>query len=156
DYGKTWTRLNLGLPVMKTGWPHVIREDPKNRSLLYAGTEVGLWVSFDGGSKWTSLRQNLPPVPVRDIQVHPRDTDPIVATNGRAISTRDDTTPLLKIGAALGGEAQLFDIRPATRWTIWNKDGTLGQAVWSGPNPPAGAVINYYLKNDADATSVVS
>ena len=152
DYGKTWTRLNLNLPPTKTGWPHVIRQDPKNAALLYAGTELGLWVSFDGGAHWTSLRQNLPPVPVRDIQIHPRDNDLIVATHGRGLYILDDITPLQKIGAALSTPAQLFDIRPATRWTVWNKDGNLGQAVWSGPNPPAGAVINYYLKSDADAS----
>jgi photosystem II stability/assembly factor-like uncharacterized protein len=156
DYGKTWTRLNLNLPPTKTGWPHVIRQDPKNAALLYAGTELGLWVSFDAGAHWTSLRQNLPPVPVRDIQVHPRDNDLIVATHGRGLYILDDITPLQNIGAALSSPAQLFDIRPATRWTVWNKDGNLGQAVWSGPNPPAGAVINYFLKSDTDVTITVS
>jgi len=155
DYGKTWTRLNLGLPAMKTGWSHVLREDPKNPSLLYAGTELGLWVSFDGGARWTSLRQNMPPVPVRDIQIHPRDNDLIVATHGRGIYILDDATPLQRISAALAADAQLFDVRAATRWTVWNKDGNLGQAVWSAPNPPSGAILNYYLKsaqNDAVLT----
>jgi hypothetical protein len=156
DYGKTWTRLNLNLPPTKTGWPHVIRQDPKNAALLYAGTELGLWVSFDAGAHWTSLRQNLPPVPVRDIQIHPRDNDLIVATHGRGLYILDDITALQNIGAALSSPVQLFDIRPATRWTVWNKDGNLGQAVWSGPNPPAGAVINYFLKSDADVTITVS
>ena len=113
-------------------------------------------MSFDGGAHWTSLRQNLPPVPVRDIQIHPRDNDLIVATHGRGLYILDDITPLQKIGTAMSTDAQLFDIRPATRWTMWNKDGNLGQAVWSGPNPPAGAVINYYLKTDADATITVT
>jgi photosystem II stability/assembly factor-like uncharacterized protein len=156
DYGRTWTRLNLNLPAMKTGWAHVLREDPKNPSLLYAGTELGLWVSFDAGAKWTSLRQNMPPAPVRDIQVHPRDNDLIVATHGRGLYVLDDVTPLQKIGAALAGDVQLFDVRPATRWTMWTKDGNLGQAVWSGPNPPAGAVINYYLKDDTEVTIAVA
>jgi photosystem II stability/assembly factor-like uncharacterized protein len=157
DYGKTWTRLNLGLPATKTGWPHVLREDPKNPSLLYAGTELGLWVSFDGGARWTSLRQNMPPAPVRDIAVHPRDNDLIVATHGRGIYILDDVTPLQKISAALTTDAQLFDVRPATRWTVWNKDGNLGQAVWSAPNPPAGAMVNYFLKRDAsDAVITVT
>jgi hypothetical protein len=157
DYGKTWTRLNLGLPAMKTGWPHVIREDPKNKAVLYAGTELGLWVSFDSGARWTSLRQNLPPVPIRDIAIHPRENDLIVATHGRGLYILDDITPLQQIGAALASDAQLFDIRPATRWTIWNKDGNLGQAVWRGANPPTGAIVNYYLKSNAsDATITVA
>ena len=147
DYGRTWTRLNLNMPAMKTGWAHVVREDPKNRSILYVGTELGLWVSFDGGARWTSLRQNMPPVPVRDIQIHPRDNDLIVGTHGRGIYVMDDITPLQKIGAALSTDAQLFDVRPATRWTVWNKDGNLGQAVWSGPNPPSGAILDYYFRN---------
>ncbi|MGH9408364.1 MAG: VPS10 domain-containing protein, partial [Vicinamibacterales bacterium] len=157
DYGKTWTRLNLGLPPTVTGWPHVIRQDPKNPKVLYAGTELGLWVSFDGGAKWTSLRQNLPPVPVRDIQIHPRDNDLIIATHGRGMYILDDITALQHIDDAMATEAQLFDIRPATRWTIWNKDGSLGQAVWRGPNPPEGAVIDYYLKGPAqDVTMTVT
>jgi hypothetical protein len=154
DYGKTWTRLNLGLPPTKTGWPHVIREDPKNKAVLYAGTELGLWVSFDSGAKWTSLRQNLPPVPVRDIAIHPRDNDLIVATHGRGMYILDDITPLQQIGAALATDAQLFDIRPATRWTMWNKDGNLGQGVWRGANPPTGAIVDYYLKSNASDASV--
>jgi photosystem II stability/assembly factor-like uncharacterized protein len=155
DYGKTWTRLNPG-PAKTTGWAHVIREDPKNPSLLYAGTELGLWVSFDAGGRWTSLRQNMPPVPVRDIQIHPRDNDLIVATHGRGIFILDDLAPLQGIGTALSTQAQLFDVRPSTRWTVWNKDGNLGQSVWSGPNPPAGAIIDYYLKGDAEASITIA
>jgi photosystem II stability/assembly factor-like uncharacterized protein len=144
DYGKTWTKIALGVPG-KTGWAHVIREDPKNRNILYAGTELGLWISFDGGARWASFRHNMPPVPVRDIQIHPRDNDLIVATHGRGLYVMDDITPLQQIAAAVKTEAQLFDVRPATRWTMWNKDGNLGQAVWRAPNPPAGAIIDYYL-----------
>jgi photosystem II stability/assembly factor-like uncharacterized protein len=154
DYGKTWTRLNLNLPATKTGWSHVIREDPKNRSVLYAGTELGLWVSFDAGARWTSLRQNMPPVPVRDIQIQPRDNDLLVATHGRGLYVMDDITPLQHIGEAVKTDAALFDIRPATRWTIWNKDANLGQAVWRAPNPPNGAIIDYYLKNAANDVAI--
>src|SRR5262249_16905279 len=155
DYGRTWTRLNIGQPPTRTGWAHVIREDPKVKSILYAGTELGLWVSFDGGSRWTSLRQNMPPVPVRDIQIHPRENDLIVATHGRGLYIMDDITPLQHIGEAMKTEAMLFDLRPATRWSIWNKDANLGQAVWRAPNPPNGAIINYYLKKaGADDLSI--
>ncbi|HYT64784.1 MAG TPA: hypothetical protein VEL51_00085 [Vicinamibacterales bacterium] len=153
DYGRTWTRLNVG-PAKTTGWAHVIREDPKNPSLLYAGTELGLWVSFDGGTRWTSLRQNMPPAPVRDLQIHPRDNDLIVGTHGRGIYILDDITPLQRIAAAISTGAQLFDIRPAARWTVWNKDGNLGQSVFSGPNPPNGAIINYFLKGDESDVTI--
>ncbi|MGE5245959.1 MAG: VPS10 domain-containing protein [Betaproteobacteria bacterium] len=155
DYGKTWTRLTIGDPKV-TGWPHVIREDPKVRTLLYAGTELGLWVSFDGGSNWTSLRQNMPPVPVRDIQIQPRDNDLLVATHGRGLWVMDDITPLQHIAGALRTDVDLFDIRPATRWSIWGKDGNLGQAVWKAPNPPQGAIIDYYLKADQKDDVIVT
>jgi photosystem II stability/assembly factor-like uncharacterized protein len=154
DYGKTWTRLSLGLPAKQTGWAHVIREDPKNRAVLYAGTELGLWVSFDGGARWTSLRQNMPPAPVRDIQVHPRDNDLLVATHGRGLYILDDVTPLQHIAEAMKTDAELFDMRPATRWTVWNKDGNRGDAVWRAPNPPSGATVNYYLKADQNDVSM--
>jgi photosystem II stability/assembly factor-like uncharacterized protein len=147
DFGKTWTKLSPG-PAKTTGWAHVIREDPKNKAVLYAGTELGLWVSFDAGGRWTSLRQNMPPVPVRDIQIHPRENDLIVATHGRGLYILDDITPLQRIADAQTTDVQLFDVRPATRWTVWNRDGNLGQGGWSGPNPPAGAILNYYLKAD--------
>jgi photosystem II stability/assembly factor-like uncharacterized protein len=154
DFGKTWTRLDLGMPPTATGWSHVIREDPKNKSILYAGTELGLWISFDGGSHWASFRQNMPAVPVRDIQIHPRDNDLLVATHGRGLWIMDDITPVQRIGAALSANATLFDVRPAIRWTVWNKDGNLGQGSWAAPNPPAGAMLDYYVKGDARGATI--
>ena len=156
DYGRTWTKLSLGLPAAKTGWSHVIRQDPKNRMLLYAGTELGLWVSFDGGSRWASFRQNMPPAPVRDIKVHPRDNDLIVATHGRGLYILDDITPLQQVADALQTDAHLFDVRPATRWTVWNKDGNLAQGVWTAPNPPNGAILNYFVKAQSKDDVVIT
>jgi photosystem II stability/assembly factor-like uncharacterized protein len=155
DYGKTWTKMVVG-PPNRTGWAHVIREDPKNRNILYAGTELGLWISFDGGKGWTSLRQNMPPAPVRDIQIHPRDNDLIVATHGRGLYVMDNITPLQHIADTLKSKVttELFDIRPAARWTIWNKDANLGQAVWKAPNPPAGAILDYFLAADQNDVTI--
>src|SRR5207245_3429032 len=79
-----------------------------------------------------------------------RDNDLIVATHGRGLYIMDDIAPLQHVDEALKTDAMLFDVRPATRWTIWNKDANLGQAVWRAPNPPNGAIINYYLKNPAE------
>ncbi len=110
DYGKTWTRLNLGAGEAD----RLGARDPRGSeepAILYAGTEIGVWVSCDGGAHWTSLRQNMPPVPVRDIQVHPRDNDLIVATHGRGLYILDDITPLQHI--ARGDE----DRREAVRHT---------------------------------------
>ena len=120
DYGRTWTKITGGLPAR--GWSHVIREDPKVRDLLYAGTEFGLYASWDGGATWVSIRNNMPPVAVRDIAIHPRDNDIIVATHGRGIYILDDAAPLQQIETAMRSDAYLFPIRPAIRWGGQRRD----------------------------------
>ena len=84
--------------------------------------------------------------PVRDIEVHPRDNDLLLATHGRGLYILDDITALQQYATVKGEEAALFDIRPAIRWNMWNKDGNVGQKQWVGANPPEGALITYYLK----------
>jgi hypothetical protein len=95
-----------------------------------------------------SLRGDLPPVPVRDLQVHPRENDLIIATHGRGMYIMDDVTALQQLSPAMQAAAPgtLFDVRPAIRWNFWNRDGNLGQKVWRGENPPEGALITYYLR----------
>ncbi|HUX34536.1 MAG TPA: hypothetical protein VMV51_11765 [Gemmatimonadaceae bacterium] len=145
DFGKTWTPIRGDLPE-RAAWVHVVREDPRNPNLLYAGTEMGIWASWDKGTHWTSLRDNLPVVPVRDIKIHPRDNDLLVATHGRGLYILDDITALQQLPAARRAEATLFDVRPAIRWNLWNRDGNQGQKAWHGENPPDGALISYYLQ----------
>ena len=145
DYGRTWKLVTGDLPV-KAAWVHVVREDPKNRNLLYIGTEMGVWASWDRGAHWVSLRGDLGVVPVRDIQVHPRENDLLLATHGRGLYIMDDITPLQQLGAGTGADVTLFDVRPAVRWNRWNRDGNLGQKSWRGENPPDGALITYFLK----------
>ncbi len=145
DFGKTWKSVIGDLPA-KAAWVHVVREDPKNRNLLYIGTEMGVYASWDRGGHWTSLRGDLPIVPVRDIEVHPRDNDLLLATHGRGLYILDDITALQQYGAVKNDDAVLFDLRPAIRWNMWNKDGNVGQKQWTGSNPPEGALITYYLK----------
>lgn len=154
DYGKTWTRITTGMAAR--GWSHVIREDPKNPQLLYAGTENGLYASWDGGARWVSIRNGIPPVPVRDIKIHPRDRDVIVATHGRGIYVLDDAAPLSRLAEALKADAYLFDVRPATRWVVWNNDADLGDREYRAQNPPAGAAISYYLKARSTEPVVVT
>jgi len=144
DYGKTWTRITGDLPA-KAAWVHVVREDPKNRNLLYLGAEMGVWASWDRGAHWTSLRGDLPVVQVRDIQIHPRDNDLLLATHGRGLYIMDDITALQQLEAAKGSDVAVFDVRPAVRWNMWSRDGNLGQKTWRGENPPQGALITYYL-----------
>jgi photosystem II stability/assembly factor-like uncharacterized protein len=146
DYGQTWTSIKGNLPAK--GYLHVVREDPKVKNLLYAGSELGIFASWDGGARWASIRNNLPPVAVNDIQVHPRDNDLIVGTHSRGAWILDDITPLQRAGEALLTEAHLFDMRPGIRYHLWNKDGDLGQKTFAAPNPPYGAIISYYLKSE--------
>ena len=144
DYGQTWRRITGNLPAR--GWVHVVRQDPKNPDLLFLGTEFGIFASWDRGGGWHSIRNGMSAAPVRDLWVHPRDNDLIIATHGRGIYILEDIAPLQKLGDAMAADAYLFDIRPATRWVMWASDGNLGQRVWVGDNPPNGAVIQYYLK----------
>jgi photosystem II stability/assembly factor-like uncharacterized protein len=155
DYGKTWKAIQGNLP--EKGYVHVVREDPKVRDLLYAGTERGVYASWDGGIRWLSLRgENLPPVAVNDLQIHPREGDLILATHGRGVFILDDLTPLRALPQAVAGDLTVFDVRPATRWQMWGRDASLGQKAFSAPNPPGGALVHYYLKAELPEKEKVS
>ena len=145
DFGNTWKNITGDLPASAM-WTHVVREDPRNRNLLYVGTEMGVWASWDRGSHWVDVRGDLPPVPVRDIQIHPRENDLLLATHGRGLFILDDITALQQIGPAMATDATLFPTIAAVRWNQWNKDGNLGQKTWRADNPPDGAMLTYYLK----------
>ena len=147
DYGKTWTALKGSLPAK--GYVHVVREDRKNKNLLYAGTELGVFASWDGGQKWAAIRNNLPPVAVRDIQQHPRDNDLIIATHSRGLFILDDVTALQRLGDATKTDAFAFESRGGIRYHMWNKDTNLGDQEPKGQNPPYGAFVDYYLAADA-------
>jgi photosystem II stability/assembly factor-like uncharacterized protein len=144
DYGKTWTKLIQGLP--DTAFARVVREDAKKRGLLYAGTEQGIFVSFNDGAKWQPLQLNLPTVPVHDLVV--KDNDLVVATHGRAFWILDDVSPLRQYSDDIG-QKEAFLYTPATAYRI--QAGAAGgewhQSKLSGHNPPAGAVIYYFLKD---------
>jgi photosystem II stability/assembly factor-like uncharacterized protein len=153
DLGKTWTSISGNLPE---GNVNVIREDPKNRSLLYLGTEYAFYVSLDGGKQWKRFMNGLPTVRIDDILVHPRENDLIVGTHGRSIWIIDDITPLQQLtDAVTSSDVHLFDVRPATRWvedTMLNRG--LGAAKhFRAPNPPAGTAISYFLKSAAAPSS---
>ena len=145
DFGKSWKPIMGDLPV-SAAWSHVVREDPKNRNLLYLGTEMGVWASWDRGTHWVSLRGELPTVPVRDIQIHPRENDLLLATHGRGLYIMDDITVLQQLGTAMNTDVTLFPAPVAIRWNQWNKDGNLGQKTFRAENPPDGAMLTYFLK----------
>ncbi|HEX4946790.1 MAG TPA: hypothetical protein VFZ34_09010 [Blastocatellia bacterium] len=150
DGGKSFTNITGNLP--ETGYVHVVREDPKNPNLLYAGTELGLWASYNGGSSWVELNlKNLPKVAVHDVIVHPRDNDLIIATHGRSVWILDDATPIQKMNSELASkDAHLFEVRPALRFTTRFTRYGIGDKVFAGPNPPSGALVYYYLKDKPD------
>ncbi len=146
DYGKSWTEVDEGLPAGEV--VPVVRADAVRPGLLYAGTSAGVYLSFDDGSHWQSLRLNLPNAQVNDLQVHGDDL--VAATQGRALWVLDDMTPLRQLSrAALGARAHVF--APEVAWRVHpnnNKDTPLPPETPAGRNPPAGAVIDYWLGED--------
>ncbi|HKG22918.1 MAG TPA: hypothetical protein VKC34_13540, partial [Blastocatellia bacterium] len=145
DYGETWRPLKGDLPEGATA--RVIREHHRNPNLLLLGTEFGAFASFDRGAHWTRLKGNLPPVRVDDIQIHPRDNDLVLATHGRSVWVLDNITALEQMSdAVMQPDAYLFDLRPATHFRLYGRQGNTGHKYFSAPNPPYGAIISYYLK----------
>jgi photosystem II stability/assembly factor-like uncharacterized protein len=148
DFGETWKALGANLPA-GSGTIHVVREHPRNHDLLFVGAEFGAYASFDRGASFTRLKLNLPTVPVDDILIHPRENDLIFGTHGRSIWLLDDITPLEQMNEKVAAsDFQLFDLRPAIAWRLSNHKGSTGAKFFSAPNPPNGAVIQYYLKNE--------
>jgi photosystem II stability/assembly factor-like uncharacterized protein len=143
DYGKTWRTITSGIP--ERSFARTIREDPKRKDLLYAGTETGVYYSRNGGATWESLQFNLPIVPITDLTV--KDDDLIAATQGRAFWVMDDLTPLRAEPAATS--AHLFPPRD----TVRSRRAGFGRgAPGIGQNPPAGAIITYQLSAPQDVT----
>lgn len=145
DGGKTWQSIAANLPA--EGPVKVVREDPKNPKLLYAGTEFGLFVSLDRGANWMKFGE-LPTVAVDDIAVHPREDDLIIATHGRSLFLVDDIRPLQQLTLEVREKpAHLFPAREATGFHMMPGfvEGN-GKAVFRGENPPEGALISFYVK----------
>lgn len=171
DYGRTWTKITTGIPG--NDFTRAIREDPVRQGLLYAGTETGIYVSFDDGAHWQSLRLNLPVVPIHDLVV--KDDDLIVATHGRSFWILDDISPLRQLNDEVReARVHLFAPRPVTRFasaggfahpptpaknyrhtgafivTYRQEEKPWGEKVEkyldAGQNPPDGVIVHYYMK----------
>jgi photosystem II stability/assembly factor-like uncharacterized protein len=172
DYGTTWTPISNGIPEHE--FTRVIREDPAQRGLLYAGTETGLFLSFDDGTNWQRFESNLPVVPIWDLVV--KDTDLVVATHGRSCWILDDVTPLRQAQAAIADQpAHLFAPRPTVRFRVYNRGNGKASAGYvnykmtgpvtvayrsvetstgakaeafldAGANPPDGAIVHFWLR----------
>ncbi|MGH6889384.1 MAG: WD40/YVTN/BNR-like repeat-containing protein [Rhizomicrobium sp.] len=140
DGGKTWTRLDRTLPA--GAFVHAVREDPQRRGLLYAGTETGVFVSFDDGVHWQSLQLDLPHSPVHDLVV--KGDDLVIATHGRSFWILDDVTPLRQIGPDTA-RSNVVLYKPENAVRLYYPD-SVDRRPPVGENPPAGAVIDYYFE----------
>ena len=146
DGGKTWKEIVQGLPDDPI---NTVREDPVRKGLLYAGSERAVYVSFDDGEHWQSLRLNMPATSIRDLVI--KDDDIVVGTHGRSFWILDDITPLRQISSALSGQPMIL-YKPQQAWRVrWSTytDTPVPQEEPAGENPPDGAVINYHLTANA-------
>ena len=157
DYGRSWRAISQGL----RGYAHIVLEDAKSPNLLYVGTELGIWASFDKGVTWTDLRLGLPPLAVVDMKLHPRDNDLVIATHARGFYILDDVTPLQEMASpaaarsfssappaaspAASAAPILFKPMPAVRYTPASDTSVLGNRVWVARNQPYGGIITYSL-----------
>lgn len=147
DYGKSWKLITSGIPSMH--FTRVMRADTKRPGLLYAGTEYGMYISYDDGASWQSFQLNLPVVPITDLAL--KNNDLVVATQGRSFYVLDDLSVIQQMNPALLAKPfHVFDVEPAYRMQSSNFrfGGTPRNA---GANPPDGVVVNYYAKNVKDS-----
>ncbi|HVF43811.1 MAG TPA: hypothetical protein VM936_12400, partial [Pyrinomonadaceae bacterium] len=147
DYGRTWRKIDTGIP--DGAFTRVIREDTERRGLLYAGTETGLYVSFDDGARWQPFQLNLPYTPVTDLAVHKREHDLVVATQGRGFWILDDLGALTQLTEAQReGRGETALLKPEDAHRMPGSGGTpLPPTATVGQNPPNGVVVYYYLNS---------
>jgi len=144
DYGKTWKKITTGIP--DNAFTRVIREDPNRRGLLYAGTETGMYVSFNDGENWQPLQLNLPVVPITDIAIHKRDKDLVISTQGRSFWIIDDQTILHQWKDSIAS-ADVHLFKPEESYRMPGGGGRIPAGASLGENPAAGAPLWFYLKD---------
>ncbi len=155
DRGRTWVSIAGNLPALHDVWSVI--QDHENGNLLFAGTEFGVFVTFDGGGEWTQLVGGLPPAQIRDMTVQRRETDLVLATFGRGFYILDDYSPLREMApGSLAADAHLFQLRDAYQFTITGSApaGSASIADLAGnfttPNPAYGAVFTYLVNAEAE------
>jgi len=145
DFGKTWAKIVNGIP--ETHFTRVVRVDPNHKGLLVAGTEFGLYISFDDGANWRSFQLNLPVVPIADVAFHKREQEMVVATQGRSFYILDDMPLLYQLtGDVSSLDAKLFKPKDAYRVGGGGRGGRGGGGA-IGENPASGVIVNYWLKS---------
>lgn len=154
DRGATWRDVTGNLPadrVLRT-----VREDPRNPDVLWLGTELGLFVTTDGGTHWVELKNNMPTLPFNDLRIHPRDNDLVLASHGRGVWILDQVNAIQELTPrVLASPAHLFSIQPAEQIRYRSEKAHTGDMYWAGENPPAGAIIDYYLREPGGEPGLV-
>ena len=147
DFGKTWKKITSNLP--SDDYVKVVRQDPHNPNLLFAGMEHGIFASWNLGKSWEKINNNLPNVSVRDLRIQARDRDLVVATHGRGVFILDDIHPIEELKNSIGKPIYLFPIREATLWNMYWRIENLGDRTYAAKNPEYGTYINFSLHKDA-------
>ena len=147
DFGKSWRKITSNLP--SDDYVKVVRQDPHNPNLLFAGMEHGIFASWNMGKSWEKINNNLPNVSVRDLRIQARDRDLIVATHGRGVFILDDIHPIEELKNSIGKPIYLFPIREATLWNMYWRIENLGDRTYAAKNPEYGTYINFSLQKDA-------
>ena len=152
DLGSTWTNITGNLPARGSVW--VVAEDPRNRNLLFVGTDFGVFTTVDGGAKWVAMKSGLPTIQVRDIAIQARHNDLAIATFGRGFYILDDYSPLRTLTPdVIASAAHLFPARPALLYSQTAPLGLPGASFqgsghYMADNPPYGATLTYYLRDE--------
>ncbi|MAR43153.1 MAG: hypothetical protein CMC48_03555 [Flavobacteriaceae bacterium] len=147
DFGKSWRKITSNLP--SDDYVKVVRQDPHNPNLLFAGMEHGIFASWNMGKSWEKINNNLPNVSVRDLRIQARDRDLIVATHGRGVFILDDIHPIEELKNSIGKPIHLFPIREGTLWNMYWRIENLGDRTYAAKNPEYGTYINFSLQKDA-------
>jgi photosystem II stability/assembly factor-like uncharacterized protein len=152
DFGETWTSITGDLPPERA--IHAVLVDSKNPELIFLGTEFGLYVTLDGGTHWSSLRNNMPTVAVNDLVIQSREDDLVLATHGRAIWIMDQITALRELTpAVMKSEAHVFTIGAAEMTRVTSTKAHAGDMIFRGENPPNGAIIDLWSRDGIAAGS---
>ena len=151
DYGKSWTNISSNLPIDYS--VYVIKEDPIDENLLFAGTEKSVYFTINRGKTWEKLGSKLPSVAIHDLVIHPRDGDLVAGTHGRSIWILDDISPLRNLDR---GSNTLLPIRTSTKWIKINTGRKQPFFEFRGENPPDGAIINFYSNTNNNGKLMVT
>ena len=153
NFGKSWEKISSNLP--KDDYVKVVRQDPHNPNLLFAGMEHGIYASWNLGKSWEKINVDLPNVSVRDLRIQARDRDLIVGTHGRGAYILDDIRPLEELNMALGKSLHVFPVREAVLWNMFWRIENLGDRTFKAKNPEFGAYINFSINQDTSDPVVV-